>query len=181
MAQGDFSALPPVEILPAAVLNGARGGFDTGAGKIYLSDALLNGEPSNTTLIKSVLLEEIGHYLDAQVNKTDTLGDEGEYFADRLQGIDLSNADLLRIKSEDDHATLWLNGTQHLIEQATILPNFTIRTEGTFTMNGGGDLDGDPINLQDDALVYAAKGFTINGIATLPVQRDALEIGRAHV
>jgi large repetitive protein len=40
-------------------------------------------------------------------------------------------------------------------------------------MNGGGDLDGDPLNLQDDALVYAAKGFTINGNATLPVQRDA--------
>jgi RHS repeat-associated protein len=40
-------------------------------------------------------------------------------------------------------------------------------------MNGGGDLDGDPLNLQDDALVYAAKGFTINGSATLPVQYNA--------
>jgi hypothetical protein len=30
-------------------------------------------------------------------------------------------------------------------------------------MNGSGDLDGDPLNLSDDALVYAGKGFTING------------------
>ncbi len=50
---------------------------------------------------------------------------------------------------------------------------FTLRTEGSLNMNGSGDLDGDPLNLQDDALVYAAKGFTINGNATLPVMRDA--------
>jgi large repetitive protein len=66
--------------------------------------------------------------------------------------------------------------------QATILDNdgvtnpgtntFAIRTEGTFTMNGSGDLDGDTLNLTDDALVYAAKGYTINGNPTLPVQRD---------
>jgi large repetitive protein len=171
--QGNFSALPPIEILPESILNGGRGGFDTQAGKIYLSDTLFNADPSNTTLVKSVLLEEIGHYLDAQVNQTDTLGDEGEYFADRLQGIDLSNVDLQRIKTEDDKTTIWLNGTQHLIEQATTLPNFTIRTQGNLRMNGGGDLDGDPLNLQDDALVYAAKGFIINGNATLPVQYNA--------
>jgi hypothetical protein len=172
-SNGDFSALPPIEILSAAVMSGARGGFDTGAGKIYLSDALLNGDLSHTNLVKSVLLEEIGHYIDAQVNQNDTTGDEGEYFADRLQGLDLSNADLLRIKTEDDHATIWLNGAQHLIEQATTLPNFAIRTQGTLRMNGGGDLDGDPLNLQDDALVYAAKGFTFDSNAILPIQYNA--------
>ncbi|WP_404791342.1 PKD domain-containing protein [Altericista sp. CCNU0014] len=67
--------------------------------------------------------------------------------------------------------------------QATILDNesvanpgtntFAIRTEGTFTMNGSGDLDGDALNPNDDARIYAAKGYTINGNPTLPVQRDA--------
>jgi hypothetical protein len=172
-AEGDFSALPPIEILSASTLNGASGGFDTGAGKIYLSDALLSGTPDNVTLVKSVLLEEIGHYIDAQINRTETAGDEGEYFADRLQGINLSDADLLKVKTEDDRATIWLGGSQHLIEQATTLPNFAIRTQGTLRMNGGGDLDGDPLNLQDDALVYATKGFIINGNVTLPVQYNA--------
>jgi hypothetical protein len=52
------------------------------------------------------------------------------------------------------------------------IPNFAIRTEGTISMNGGGDYDGNPTDLSDDALIYAAKGFTINGNPTLPVQRD---------
>jgi hypothetical protein len=127
-SEGDFSALPDLEILPESVLNGARGGFDSAAGKIYLSDALLTGTPDNATLVKSVLIEEIGHFIDAQINRTDTAGDEGEYFADRVQGIALSDADLLKVKTEDDHATIWLGGSQHLIEQATTLPNFAIRT-----------------------------------------------------
>jgi hypothetical protein len=66
-AKGDFSALPPIEILPVSVLNGARGGFDTKAGKIYLSDTLLR--KGNSSLLKSSLLEEIGHFIDAQVNR----------------------------------------------------------------------------------------------------------------
>jgi RHS repeat-associated protein len=53
------------------------------------------------------------------------------------------------------------------------LPNFAIRTEGTISINGNSDLDGNPLDLSDDALIYAAKGFTINGNSTLPVQRDA--------
>jgi hypothetical protein len=52
-------------------------------------------------------------------------------------------------------------------------PDFSIKTSGTFTMNGSGDLDGNPLDSTDDALVYAAFGFTINGNPTLPVQRDA--------
>jgi hypothetical protein len=171
-AEGDFSALPSIEILPESVLNGAKGGFDSTTGKIYLSDALLSGTPDNAPLVKRILIEEIGHFIDAQINRSDTAGDEGEYFADKVQGINLSDADLLRVKTEDDRATIWLNGAQHLIEQATALPNFAIRTEGSLKMHGGGDLDGDPLNLQDDALIYSAKGFTINGNATLPVQRD---------
>jgi hypothetical protein len=53
------------------------------------------------------------------------------------------------------------------------IPNFAIKTEGTVRFNGGGDLDGNALDLNDDALIYAAKGFTINGNMTLPVQRDA--------
>ncbi|MCV3217086.1 Ig-like domain-containing protein, partial [Plectonema radiosum NIES-515] len=53
------------------------------------------------------------------------------------------------------------------------IPNFAIRTESTVRFNGGGDLDGNPLDKDDDALIYAAKGFTINGNITLPVQRNA--------
>ncbi|WP_416212597.1 Calx-beta domain-containing protein [Nostoc sp. ChiQUE01b] len=52
-------------------------------------------------------------------------------------------------------------------------PAFAIKAEGTVTINGGGDFDGNPLDLSDDALIYAGKGFTINGNPTLPIQRDA--------
>ncbi|MGL5872983.1 MAG: Ig-like domain-containing protein, partial [Xenococcaceae cyanobacterium] len=52
-------------------------------------------------------------------------------------------------------------------------PLATIRAEGTVTINGSSDFDGEPIPTNDDALIYAKKGFTINGNPTLPIQRDA--------
>ncbi len=54
------------------------------------------------------------------------------------------------------------------------LPSYAIRTDQTISINGGGDLDGDPFLPLDDALIYAAKGFTFNNIPTLPVNRDSL-------
>jgi hypothetical protein len=51
-------------------------------------------------------------------------------------------------------------------------PDFAIKTAGTITLNGSTDLDGKELDPADDAKIYAAKGFTINGNAILPVQRD---------
>jgi RHS repeat-associated protein len=53
------------------------------------------------------------------------------------------------------------------------VPNFTIMTEQSIRVNGGGDFDGVPNDLTDDALIYAKTGFRFNGTTTLPVQRDA--------
>jgi hypothetical protein len=53
------------------------------------------------------------------------------------------------------------------------LPKFTILAEGTFTVNGNSDFDGDALNPTDDALIYAGTGFSISGNNTLPVRRDA--------
>lgn len=55
-------------------------------------------------------------------------------------------------------------------DPAITTDTFEIITEGIFRSNGVLDLDGIPTNLNDDIHVYAAKGFTINGTATLPVQ-----------
>lgn len=49
---------------------------------------------------------------------------------------------------------------------------FAVRAEGTVTINGNSDFDGDPLDLSDDALIYAGNGFTINGRPALPVQLD---------
>lgn len=49
---------------------------------------------------------------------------------------------------------------------------FTVKAEGTVTINSNSDFDGDPLDLSDDALIYAGDGFTINGNPVLPVQLD---------
>jgi RHS repeat-associated protein len=51
--------------------------------------------------------------------------------------------------------------------------NFAIQAGGIVTFNGKSDLDGNPLDLTDDAFVYAEKGFTLNGNSILPVQRNA--------
>jgi hypothetical protein len=51
--------------------------------------------------------------------------------------------------------------------------NFAIQAGGIVTFNGKSDLDGNPIDLNDDAFVYAEKGFTLNGESVLPVSRDS--------
>jgi hypothetical protein len=50
--------------------------------------------------------------------------------------------------------------------------NFAIQAGGTVTFNGNSDLDGNPLDLTDDAFIYAEKGFSLNGNSVLPVQRD---------
>ncbi len=51
--------------------------------------------------------------------------------------------------------------------------SFAIQAGGTVTFNAKSDLDGNPLDLSDDAFVYAGKGFILNGTSILPVQRDA--------
>jgi RHS repeat-associated protein len=168
---GDLHIKSLVKVLPAEMLKGANGAFDSATNTIYLSDALIAANEDRPEAIANVLLEEFGHYLDSQLNQSDSQGDEGQIFSLMVQSNPIAAADLVMMKVEDDHATLTIDGQARLVELSA--PSFAIKTEGTFTMNGSGDLNGDPLILSDDALVYAAKGFTINGNPTLPVQYDS--------
>jgi Bacterial Ig-like domain/Bacterial Ig-like domain (group 3) len=56
---------------------------------------------------------------------------------------------------------------------APATPNFSIMAEGKVTVNGGSDFDGLPLDLSDDALIYAGLGFKMNGSIVLPTQRNA--------
>jgi hypothetical protein len=71
--------------------------------------------------LEAVILEEFGHFVDAQVNATDTPGDEGELFSAMVRGVSLSTAELSRIKTEDDHAVIVVNGQSIAVEQAMTL------------------------------------------------------------
>nr|WP_322714928.1 Calx-beta domain-containing protein [Nostoc sp. ChiSLP03a]MDZ8216167.1 Calx-beta domain-containing protein [Nostoc sp. ChiSLP03a] len=93
-----------------------------------------------------------------------------EVIGDRLRGADetfsinLSNATNATISDAQGIGTI-------IDDDRT--DGFGIRAEGTVTINGSSDFDGNPLDVYDDTLIYAAKGFNINGNTVLPVKRDA--------
>ncbi|MDD1437977.1 PPC domain-containing protein [Dolichospermum sp. ST_sed10] len=114
----DFSQLPEIEVINSDILGNANGAYASSTNKIYLADSFL----ANATLeaINAVLLEEIGHFVDAHVKSQDTPGDEGELFSAIVRGVNLSSSDLARIHNENDQKLITIDGTTLSIEQSSI-------------------------------------------------------------
>ena len=94
---GDFSRLPPIELLDGQLMHGASGAYATSTETIYLNrEWLISAREKD---IISILHEELGHHLDSQLNSSDTPGDEGSIFATRLAGL----LPLSGEESEDDN------------------------------------------------------------------------------
>ncbi|BBD70727.1 hypothetical protein NIES4072_70930 [Nostoc commune NIES-4072] len=85
----------------------------------------------------------------------------------------LENLDNSQQNSSVSSSSARASSVSTLSTSQTSTPSFAIRTEGTISINNNGDFDGIPTDLSDDALIYAAKGFVMNGNLELPVQRDA--------
>jgi hypothetical protein len=163
--------LPDIEILSAQILGKADGGFDTVNNKIYLARNLI--ERGNLAEIVPVIIEEFGHYLDSKIHPGgDAVGDEGEIFSKLVRGVSISASEYVTLVNEDDYATIILDRTPTVIEQS-VSTAYAIKAEKTVSFNGSSDLDGNPLDLSDDALVYGGKGFTFNGNSILPVKYDA--------
>ena len=104
LAAGDFSGLPPVELLPATSMPGAAGACAASTGTIYFNeDWLLT---ATVEAIISVLTEELGAFLDDQLNTVDTQGDEGALFSAELLGLELTKEERSAIAAEDDRITI---------------------------------------------------------------------------
>ncbi|MEY3866352.1 MAG: hypothetical protein RLZZ338_243 [Cyanobacteriota bacterium] len=114
----DFSAIPPVKVVSSAEIGGANGAFAAATDTIYLSKEFLAQNGANPVAIADVLLEEIGHSVDARLNVKDTPGDEGAIFAAVVQGKELSQSELQGLRGEDDRATVFLDGQTISIEKA---------------------------------------------------------------
>jgi hypothetical protein len=113
---GDFSLFPQIEVVSSDVLGSAKGAYAISTNRIYLSDAFISSASQQS--LDAVILEEYGHFVDAQVNGTDTPGDEGELFSVIVRGVSLSTAELSRIKTEDDHAVVMIEGQAVAVEQS---------------------------------------------------------------
>jgi subtilisin family serine protease len=123
--------LPDIKIVPEASINFALGAFAGTNNTIYLSEEFLTANLDNPAAVSRVLLEEIGHAIDWQINNTDTQGDEGEIFASIAKrgagaiatGAAISPTELARIRAEDDSATAYIDNSETAIEQATVGAN----------------------------------------------------------
>ena len=108
--------MPKIEIVSPTELNNAHGAF--GKGFIYISEKFLSDNISKPREITFVLLEEIGHFVDKQLSSGDSPGDEGNIFAQLVQGETISGAELTTLKAEDDSALIFLSGKELAVELA---------------------------------------------------------------
>ena len=99
---GDLRKVPKVTWLDDAALGGARGAYTEG-GLIALNYDWATYASSSE--LEAVFAEELGHWLDARFNSTDTPGDEGERFAAALLGLDCPDL----ANSENDQIKIRLN------------------------------------------------------------------------
>ncbi|MFM6079331.1 MAG: hypothetical protein ACKPCI_12610, partial [Dolichospermum sp.] len=126
---GDFSQFPQIEVVSRNVLGSAKGAYAISTNKIYLSDPFVSSASQQS--LEAVILEEFGHFVDAQVNQVDSVGDEGAIFAELVQGNSLDVATLDALRAENDQTTIIINGEIIQVEQS----NFT-GTNGDDSITG---------------------------------------------
>ncbi|MCE2904560.1 MAG: right-handed parallel beta-helix repeat-containing protein [Anabaena sp. CoA2_C59] len=134
-------------------MGNANGAYATSNNKIYLSANFI--ATSTPEAISAVLLEEIGHFIDAQINQIDTPGDEGEKFSALVRGQNLTTQELDRINTENDWANITVEGKVIAVEQAAPIV-LTVTT--TADQNDGSATGG--LSLRDAILI--ANADTIN-------------------
>lgn len=118
-ASGNIKNLPRVTVISSSQINNAKGAFDSLNGEIYLSKEYIQQNANNPEAVASVLLEEMGHFIDSRINIADAAGDEGEIFAAVVRGKELSKPEIIALKFEDDTATITLGGKTVFIEQSS--------------------------------------------------------------
>ncbi|HEY9763093.1 MAG TPA: VCBS domain-containing protein, partial [Trichocoleus sp.] len=110
-----------LEIRSNSELGGASGAYSstgtTGQATIYLNaDWLIT---ASSDQIQAVLLEELGHSFDDQINGgLDSDGDEGAIFSGLVRGINFDANQLVSLKTENDSKIITLDGQQISVEQA---------------------------------------------------------------
>jgi hypothetical protein len=134
---GDFSLFPAIEVVSNQVLGTANGAYGSN-NTIYVSEQFLS-TASESSLV-ALLLEEYGHFVDAQINSVDSAGDEGAIFAALVQRQGLDTATLQILKAEDDSAIITIAGENIFVEQNTLLDptSFTLNGSSQFTIGADG-------------------------------------------
>jgi hypothetical protein len=162
---------PEIEIVSHSEINHANGAFAKETNKIYLAQEFLAANINNLDVITNVLLEEYGHYVDSQLNITDTPGDEGAILASVVQGEELDENVLRQLKNEDDSVVVVLDEEEVAIEQnddPIFISSRAVWTETTDALYVNGiDTNeirwGDPVGSEQSGLRF--DGVDISGFS----------------
>jgi len=116
-----------LQILAGEALSGINGAYTSaapdGGERIYLNGAWLKG--ASAAQIEAVLLEELGHAIDHQLNGAkDSPGDEGEIFSALLRGQQAAAS----AATENDQRLISINGISTAIEAADTTPPVALTT-----------------------------------------------------
>ena len=116
--------LPSLQVVSFNNLN-ANGAF--GEGTIYISEEFLQQNLGNPEAVGKVILEELGHYLDSQLNSTDSPGDEGAIFAAVVSQDGYSPLEIAALQGENDVSTLILPNRQEVqVELVNDIPDINV-------------------------------------------------------
>ena len=148
--QTGVGVLPTIEVIDDEVLGAAQGAYSIETDTIYLRESFV-ATASQDDLVR-VLLEEYGHFVDAQVNVTDSPGDEGAIFAAIVFGDVLDSQTLQVLRAEDDSGTIVIDASTIQVEQenftgtvssdqitGTVADDFIEGREGHDTIDGRED------------------------------------------
>ncbi len=123
---------PSIEIVDSTQLQ-SQGAFSQQTNTIYLAKSFLEANQYNVEKIVPVITEELGHYLDTQLNQSDSDGDEGKLFSLLVAGTNLTSQQIQDLKVENDFKNITLNGQTLLVEQST---NDIVGTSGRDNLVG---------------------------------------------
>jgi uncharacterized protein with LGFP repeats len=112
----------PVRVVQTVELE-AQGAF--GNNEIFLGDKFVRA--GDLQAIAQVVVEEIGHSLDRQINLSDAVGDEGEIFADLVFGQTLDGMRLEILRAEDDSTIRAIDGQRLTVEMSAFPIQGSIR------------------------------------------------------
>jgi hypothetical protein len=107
--------MPGFQVVADTVLGIAQGAYSLETNTIYLRESFVaNADQSD---LVRVLLEEYGHFVDAQVNILDSAGDEGGIFSALVLGTAVSDPVIAELKEHNDQTWVQILGQPIAIEQ----------------------------------------------------------------
>jgi hypothetical protein len=117
----DYSWMPPVVVVPQALLGDAAAAY--GDGIVFMSNELPVIQPAAADedsmppnyLRIHLYLEEVGHAIDGIVNTKDSQGDEGALFAAVITETELTQEELFEYR-RSDHGTITVDGVTYAVE-----------------------------------------------------------------